>query len=239
MYQEKFFITSGDVDDHFDLKLSSIFTYFQIVSTNHSELLGLGKKETWDKGMCWVITRMKVVIYKLPKMLDTVIVKTHPGEIMSFLFPRFYQIYNEDGELLVAGSACWTLLDANTHKVIVKPVESAIAYPSEKHPDDISLPERVIGNDLSLVDTRRVRYSEIDLNRHVNNVKYIEFVIDTHDVEFFNKHYISEIVINFEREIMINDEVKFFSNGETPEIIVGEVDGVRRFSCKIAYSERK
>ena len=158
MYQEKFFVSSGDVDNHFELKLSSIFQFFQIVSANHSELLGLGKKETWDKGMCWVITRMKVQIFRLPKMLETVIVKTHPGEIMAFLFPRFYQIYSESGELLVAGSACWTLLDANTHKVIVKPVASVIAYPSEKHPDDISLPERVIGDDLSLVDSRKARY---------------------------------------------------------------------------------
>lgn len=239
MYQEKFFISSGDVDDHFDLKLSSIFQFFQIVSTNHSELLGLGKKETWDKGMCWVITRMKVVIYKMPKMLDTVIVKTHPGEIMTFLFPRYYQIYSEDGELLVAGSACWTLLDANTHKVIVKPVASAIAYPSEKHPDDISLPERVLGNDLSLVDTRKVRYSDIDLNGHVNNVKYIEYIIDTHNVSFYQKHRVKEIIINFEREIMNDDEIKFFSNGEFPEVIVGDVDDIRRFSARITYQDRK
>lgn len=238
MYQEKFFISSGDVDDHFDLKLSSIFQYFQIVSTNHSELLGLGKKETWDKGMCWVITRMKVVIYKMPKMLDTVVVKTHPGEIMSFLFPRFYQIYSLEGELLVAGSACWTLLNANTHKVIVKPVQSVIAYPSEKHPDDINLPERVLGNDLSLVDTRKVRYSDIDLNGHVNNVKYIEYIVDTHDVHFYQKNRIDEIVINFEREITINDEVKLSSNALNPEVVVGDVDGVRRFSAKISYQRR-
>ena len=238
MYQEKFFISSGDVDDHFELRLSSIFQFFQIVSTNHSELLGLGKKETWDKGMCWVITRMKVTIYKIPKMLDTVIVKTHPGEIMSFLFPRYYQIYSEDGELLVAGSACWTLLDARTHKVIIAPV-STVAYPSEKHPDDISLPERVLGDDLSLVDTRKARYSDIDLNGHVNNVKYIEYIVDTHDVSFYQKHQLQEIVINYEREITNGDEIKFYSNGAIPEIVIGEVDGVRRFSAKISYKDRK
>ena len=239
MYQEKFYISSGEVDDHFELKLSSIFQYFQIVSTNHSELLGLGKKETWDKGMCWVITRMKVVIYKTPKMLDTVIVKTRPGEIMSFIFPRFYEIYSEDGELLVAGSACWTLLDAHTHKVIVKPVAEVGNYPSEKHPDDIPLPERVLGSDLSKVDSRRVRYSDIDLNGHVNNVRYIEYLLDIHDVNFYNKYRINEITINFEKEIVIGDEVNFFSNGNIPEIVVGEVDNIRRFSAKLNYSERK
>ena len=239
MYQEKFYISSGDVDNHFELKLSAIFQYFQIVSTNHSELLGLGKKETWDKGMCWVITRMKVTIYKLPKMLDTVIVKTHPGEILTFLFPRYYQIYSEDGELLVAGSACWTLLDANTHKVIMRPVADVIAYPSEKHPDDISLPERVIATDLSKVDSRKARYSDIDLNGHVNNVKYIEYVIDTHDVKFYDKYQIKEICINYEREITEGSEISFFSNGEFPEIVTGEADGIRRFSAKVTYQNRK
>ena len=238
MYQEKFFVSSGDVDDHFEMKLSSVFRQFQIVSANHSELLGLGKKETWDKGMCWVITRMKVVIHKMPKMLDTVVIKTHPGEIMSFIFPRFYQIYSEDGELLVTGSACWTLLDANTHKVIMRPILGGIAYPSEKHPDDIGLPERVIGDNLSVVDTRKARYSDIDINGHVNNVKYIEYIIDSHNVSFYQKHRISEIVINFEREITNEDEVKILSNRAFPEIITGEVDDVRRFSCKLTFLDR-
>lgn len=239
MYQEKFFVSSGDVDDHFKLKLSSIFKFFQIVSSNHSELLGLGKKETIDKGMCWVISRMKVVVFKYPEMLETIIVKTHPGPIMSFLFPRYYQIYSESGELLATGSACWSLLDAVTHKVIIKPVANAINYPSETHPDDIPLPERIIGKDFSLLDSRKVRYSDIDINRHLNNIKYIEYLIDIHNVDFYDKNWISEIVINFEKEIKDDEEVKFYSNGQNPEIVMGEVNGVRSFTSKLVFKNRE
>ena len=116
IYQEKIFINSNDVDDHYDLKISTIFKYLQQTATNHAELIGLGMKDTFDKGMFWVITRMHVKILKMPKMLETLTVITHPGNMMMFLFPRFHEIYNEKGELVIVASSIWALLDVNTHK---------------------------------------------------------------------------------------------------------------------------
>ena len=239
MYQEKIFITSNDVDDHFDLKVSTIFKYLQQASTNHAEQIGLGKKDTIDKGMFWVITRMKVKILKMPKMHDTVLVTTHPGETMSFIFPRFYEIYDEKGELCILGSAVWLLLDLETHKVKMKPFPDDFVVPFEKLDEDLPLPEKVIYDNLNHVETRLVRYSDIDLNGHLNNTKYIDYIIDTHDINFYKKHRVNEIVVNYEKEIRNGDVVNIFTDGNIPEVIVGDVDGIHCFSARVSYEERK
>ena len=240
MYQEKIFITSNDVDDHYDLKISTIFKYLQQVSTNHAELLGLGKKDTVDKGMFWVITRMKVIIHKMPKMLETLTVTTHPGDMMLFIFPRFYEVYNEQGELVISGSSSWVLLDNETHKVKMKPFGDGYSLQGEKDERDIPVPEKVIGLDnIELVDERKVRYSDIDLNGHLNNTKYIDYITDTHDSHFYNKYCVKEILINYEKEIKDNDEVKLYSDNSIPEMIVGDVNDSHCFIAKINYEERK
>ena len=238
MYQENIFITSNDVDNHYDLKISSLFKYLQQVSTNHAEKIGLGKKDTVDKGMFWVITRMKVVIYKMPKMLDTIRVTTHPGNILMFVFPRFYEIYSEEGELLVAASSSWALLDNDTHKVIMKPNVDYSKYVGEKLDEDIALPEKVTFLVLEKEEERKVRYSDIDLNGHLNNTKYIEYIVDTHDINFYQNRRIQEIVINYEKEIKDGDIVTIYSDHQEEETIVGDVEGKHSFIAKVTYIKR-
>lgn len=238
MYQEKVFITSNDVDDHYELKVSTIFKYLQQVSTNHAELLGIGMKDTADKGMFWVITRMKVVIHKMPRMLETLTVTTHPGEMRLFIFPRLYEIYNEQGELVISASSTWVLLDAVTHKIKMKPFDDGFTIPSDLLKEDLPLPEKIRIEDTELVDERKVRYSDIDLNGHLNNTKYIEYIIDTHDINFYNKYYVNSIEINYEKEIRNNEIVKLYSNNQFPELIIGDVDGSHSFICRIEYKER-
>lgn len=237
MYEEKFFITSNDVDDHYELKITSLFKYLQQVSTNHAEIIGFGKKDTVDKGMFWVITRMKVVIHRLPKMLETIKVTTHPGETQIFIFPRHYQIYDENNNLIVTASSSWAVLDLETHKVKVNPFGN-LQIPFERIDEDISLPSKVIGECHRLIEKRKVRYSDIDLNGHLNNTKYIEYMIDTHDQDFYNKYQVKEITINYEKEVRNTDTVTLFTNDEIPETIIGEVDGVRAFITKIEYQNR-
>ena len=76
MYREKLLITSNDVDDHLNLKVSSIFKFMQMVSTNHSEKIHVGQKDTIDVGMCWVITRMQVVIRRTSLWIEKLFVGT-------------------------------------------------------------------------------------------------------------------------------------------------------------------
>ena len=238
MYEEKIFVTSNDVDEHYKTKLSAIFKYLQQVSTDHAELIGLGKKDTVEKGMFWVITRMKVVIHKLPEMLETLTVTTHPGDLMLFVFPRFYEVYNEKGELVISASSSWVLLDSNTHKLVTKPPVDYSLYIPEKSRDDIPIPEKINFEDIEKIETRKVRYSDIDLNSHLNNTKYIEYITDIHNTDFYRENYFKEIVINYEKEVMDNQEVELFSNNQIPEIVVGKVNGNTCFTAKITYSKR-
>ena len=131
----------------------------------------------------------------------------------------------------------WCIIDKTTRRVVLKPSEFDVVKP-EHNKDDMEMPEKVSGDSLSLVDTRKVRYTEIDLNGHLNNTEYIEFMLDTHEVDFYKKNRITSILINYDKEIKAGEVVELYSNKNEPEVIRGTVDGVNRFTASITY-ERK
>ena len=237
MYKEKMLITSIDVDDHLCLKVSSIFKFFQQVSTNHCEKLNIGQKDTIDKGVCWVVTKMQFVIHKYPKMNDEVIVTTHPGVTNKFLFPRFYEMYDKKGNLLISGSSIWVLIDMNTRHVVLKP-DLGKNIPGEKNKDDIEIPESItVQDELVKVEDRKVRYNDIDLNGHLNNTKYVDYIIDLNDREFYSQKMVKEIIINYDKEIRDGNVVSLLVNKDR-SIVRGEVEGKTSFTALLIYGDR-
>ena len=138
---------------------------------------------------------------------------------------------------MVSASSLWTIIDKTTRHVVMKP-EGLAHIPIEHHKDDISLPEKVVGEANNLVDTRKVKYTEIDLNGHLNNTQYVEFLLDTHEPEFYKAHKIKSIIMCYDKEIKGGNIVKLYSNNSNPEIIKGMVGEGVHFSALLNYEKR-
>ena len=234
MYKEKIVITSNDVDKFLNLKVSSFFKYFQQVSTKHSEIIKVGTADTIDKGMSWVIIRMEVRIYDYPKMNEEVLVTTHPGEVKMFLFPRYYEMYDKKGKLLASSSAMWVVLDSKTRRVLNKPFGDR-KFPSETCKDDIPLPEKIKIGEVTKYEDRVVRYSDIDLNGHLNNTKYIDFMLDTKEAGFYDDKLITKIVVNYDKELREGEKVSLYVNDN---VVQGKNEYVSYFAAYIEYKNR-
>ena len=238
MYKEKIKLSSVDVDSNLNLRMPSIFKFFQQVSSNHSEILGVGKNNTIDKNMRWIILRFKVVVYDYPKLNDEIIVSTHPGETRKFLFPRHYQIYDKKGKLLVSACAIWLVINAETRRVVVKPFGDS-AFKAEHSKDDIPVPEAfLVDDELNKVEDRLVRYSDTDLNGHLNNIKYVEYILDVNNREFYSNHRIKEITINYEKEIRENQTLSIYKN-QNPlnQYIKGCIGETSSFTANVVFQK--
>ena len=237
MYKQKIHITSLDVDSNLELKVSSLFKLLQLVGSNHVAELKAGHLDLMKYNMLWVVIRMDVKIYRTPKLEEDLLFTTHPGENKSFIFPRYFEIYDKKGELVISVSSLWALIDATTRRVVLKP-DGFVKIKAEKDKNDLPDPTKIVGDASNLVNTHKVRYTDIDLNGHFNNTSYIECILNTHENDFYKKHRLSSISINYDREIRDGETIELFSNGNIPEIIKGKVGGENRFTAQIEYEER-
>lgn len=237
MYEKKFQINSNDVDSNLELRLSNLFRYMQDVASEHSAFFHASHSELKELNYAWVVFRFEVRLFKMPKLDEEIIVSTHPGDKRAFMYPRFFEFYDSNRNLIGASSSMWAIIDRSTRKVVISP-RGVGEIPGESESNDIPLPDRIKDDADIFLEDRKVRYSEIDLNGHLNNTQYVEYIMDTHEPSFYKSHRIKQINIDYDKEIREGDVISLFTNDEEIEIIKGTSGDTRNFIAKIVYESR-
>ena len=237
MFKKVFQISNNDVDTKFELKVSAIFRLFQDVAMLATKDAKVDSMSLSERNIDWVITRMNVEIKRLPKCDDEITVCTYPGKDMAMLYPRYFFIIDSKGEVIVRSSSIWALIDNNTRRVIVdRDVISKL--PEEKPDDQLPLPEKIsLPDDNRFIEKRTIHYSDLDFNSHMNNVRYVELLTDTHDSAFYKNHHIKSINLNYMKEIKEKEAVEIFTDASNPETISVNVNGSLAFLGKVTYSD--
>lgn len=236
MYQKDFIISNNDVDYRFQLKISSIFRFFQDVALLATQDKGVDSISLAKKNIDWVITRMDVEISRLPKCNETITVCSYPGKDLAMLYPRFFYILDEKKEVIIRASSVWALINAKERKVIVDR-DVIEKLPAETSPYELPLPGKILASeDKLLVEQRKIHYSDLDFNCHMNNVRYVELLMDAHDFDFYKNHRPSFISLNYIKEIKEQETVSIYSDKNNPEIIEVKVDGVTSFLGKVTFT---
>ena len=230
---KKYLVDTGCVDQNKKLRLSNLFLMFQESAEEHSEILGIGHDKTTFAGRKWVITRYSLKINRMPKFEENINVYTYPGKPNPFFLYRHFYVTDENGNLLVVASSIWTILDAKTNKIVSNPFD--VNIPGESKDFELELPKKINDDAFNKVKEHQIEYSDIDLNGHVNNIKYIELIQNIHDTEFYKNNEIDTFVINYFSEIKEKENVSLFVNKGETEVIKGSVDNRDCFKAIITY----
>ena len=235
MFTKKVLIGSNDIDQNLTVRIASLMRIIQDTIMDHTEEIHVGKQDTIDKGIIWVVTRLRLDIERLPKYQEEILIKTYPGATKSFFYQRFLSIEDMSGNTIVKLSSIWTLLDAKTRMITLNQ-EIASRCLEEHHDGELPLPEKIdIKHELGIKDERRVRYHDVDLNGHLNFTKYIEFILDLYSSDFYRKNPIKSIILNYAKEIKEDQIVKVLASDTNPDELKIVSDLGDHLFAKIEY----
>ena len=233
-YKKEYIVDTGFVDSNKRLALSKMFLMFQEVAEAHADLLGTGKANTTDVGLKWIITRYSVKFNRVPTYGERVNVYTYPGKNNPFFFYRYFYIEDEKGNLLITASSVWAVLDAKTNKIVTNPFGKKL--PEETKEFELPLPKKIEEDTSNKVKEHFVEYSDIDLNGHLNNTRYIELIQNIHDSEFYKNHEFANFTVNYFSEIKEKEIVSLYSEiNNKLEIVKGAVGDRDSFKALIEY----
>ena len=237
MYKKEFIISNNDVDYRFNLKPANLYRIFQDIALKATEEVGSDSISLSKRGIDWVITRMDVEIKRLPRCNEKITVCTYPGKDLAMLYPRYFYILDENNNVIIRASSIWALIDAKTRKVIVDK-DTIKKLPPETSEYELPLPGKIAASEeKNLIETRTIHYSDLDFNCHMNNVRYVELLMDVHDFEFYKTHRPTFISLNYMKEIREKDKVSVYSDLNNPETIEVQVDGGTSFLAKVTFVE--
>jgi acyl-ACP thioesterase len=202
-------IRAFDVDANNRLKVITIFDYFQDAASNHAEELKVGYSDLIPKGFFWVLSWAKLEFIDYAKFMDEIKIQTWGKKQFKLYSMRDFLIMDVDENVLCKATTAWLLLDAKSLRPKIMP---------QLFPDVIFLEEKSALDDLpqkfpiipqtEKVFTKEIKYSDIDLNRHANNAKYVELLYDCYDQEFHNSHQMKILTTSFLSESKYGDKVQ-------------------------------
>ena len=186
--------------------LVAICNLLQEVAGEHAQLHHLGYEDMQHKGQFWVLNRLRVKVTNYPDWKSTVELRTWVNSMKGPFSYRNFSMYNEQGQVLLAACSLWVLMDAESRRPV-----RILKYSLPVLENAASLcgqPEKLKPlNDSILIATHKVKPSDLDMVGHVNNVKYLEWMLDALDGEFDK---VKMIDVNYLQESFINDEVDLF-----------------------------
>ena len=205
----------SDFDTYERLLPSAVLDLCQDVATLQAKDMGLGFDEMRSMGLMWAIVRMKYEVLENPSLHTAVVVSTWPHTLSRFSFLRDYEIKDaETGKVYVKATSEWVMMDIATR---------SFASPKDNYSGPMDFcekrnfekkPRKVKDFTLEGLMPYNVTpaFSDTDVNGHVNNAKYANFVMNAlnlkreREIKTFQIDYRLEVKRDEQIEIYVLDE---------------------------------
>lgn len=153
----------------------------------------------------WVLSRLAIEIESMPKQYDKFYVETWVESAMRYFTYRNFRITSEDGATVYGyGRSVWAMIDTETRQPqdilavrngqISNWIEADKECPIE-HGSRVKISDKA--QHVRTIDTY---YNDVDVNGHINSVKYIEHVLDLFDLRWYKRHDIRRFEIAYVAE---------------------------------------
>ncbi|WP_125154192.1 acyl-[acyl-carrier-protein] thioesterase [Clostridium rectalis] len=198
-----------EVDCNKNALITAIMNYFGDISTYQSEQRNNGLDYMKDNNIAWVLYKWDISINKFPCYGEKVRVRTIPYSFRRFYAYRKFQILDRYDNIMVDAISIWFLIDAEKRKPIRIPKNMFTVYGLTEKDNKILDTPKLIPTDVTDHEkVFNVRYEDIDTNGHVNNVKYISWIMETVPIEIVTNHRLQRIIVVYEKETKYGEIVK-------------------------------
>jgi medium-chain acyl-[acyl-carrier-protein] hydrolase len=192
------------------LNLYSLFNYLQDIASDHAIRLGFGRDDLLRENRIWVLSRIYAEIAEWPQWEDTIVVKTWPNGIDRLFALRNFDVSFPDGRHIASATSSWLILDMTTRKVQRPDSILAKFYPDlnpNQSPIRYASKLEASGKESNSSRLYRISVSDLDLNLHTNNVRYLTWVSDCYKLDFVMENVPRSAEINYLAESQFGEEV--------------------------------
>ncbi|MBP1618981.1 MAG: acyl-[acyl-carrier-protein] thioesterase [Bacteroidetes bacterium] len=210
-------------------------------ASKHAEERGFGYSVMTERGKAWVLSRMYIQICEYPTNETQISVNTWVTDINKLFTERCFSIEDKNGREIGFARSLWAALDVETRRptnildlgeltgYICKktcPIEpiSKIGQPKEE---------------AKLRSEFTVQYSDIDINKHLNSMKYIEHFVDVFPIQMYHDKEIRDFNVNYLLEGHYGEKLQVLETGIEPDVFTLTMKNAEKAIClaKVGWAQ--
>ena len=181
---------------------------------NHSQKRGWGIGALNETHHTWVLSRLSIEMMEMPRNYQHCQVRTWVESVMKLFTTRNFAIEDAEGRPMGYARSVWAMIDMETRRPcdLLNLYDGDIlnyAVSEEENICPIEGHGRVRFRDAQLVRTIGTYYSDVDINGHINSIKYIEHILDLFTREQMERG-IRRFEIAYKAESYMGDALSFY-----------------------------
>lgn len=203
-------VQTFDIDRRRRMTLAALVRQMQEAAMQN--VMGL-KVSVWDmeaEHLSWVLLRKNLNVERLPLVGEKLSIVTYPAGFEKVFTYRDFKVYDENEKLIATSSTTWLLLDTQTRRMTRIP-DFVLAFAPQIPPPEDCLPRAKTNvPKLERVDASlpfRTNFHDLDFNGHLNNVFYIQWMLETLPDEVLENGHFRSLDIQYKVESHWKDEV--------------------------------
>lgn len=179
----------------------------------HATDRGFGMSTLNEENYTWVLSRLAIEMDDMPYQYEKFTIQTWVENVYRLFTDRNFAIINKDGIKIGYARSIWAMINMNSRKPadllsmhggnIVDYVCDGVDCPIEK-------PSRIKIDTKEVTETLVAKYNDIDINGHVNSIRYIEHILDLFPIQYYQTMRIRRFEIAYIAESYYGDELKFY-----------------------------
>lgn len=171
------------------------------VATQHAEDRGFGFNSMTEQKRVWVLSRLVVEIFEYPSNDSEISVHTWISDVNKVFTERCFAFIDADNKILGYARSIWASIDLESRRPTNILELVGLTDYNTGEPSPIEGMKKILPiKETDVLTSFDVKYSDIDINKHLNSMKYIEHYIDVFDIELFKEKEISRLEISYLNE---------------------------------------
>lgn len=205
-----FSIRIAETDAHHLLTIPALAERLQEIAWQHSETRAVDVPRLLEQGVSWVLSRMRIEVAELPTHNQVVTLKTWISAIDRYFYYREFHLTDADtGRSLVRATSVWGVLDMVKRRIVAIPdfIRNETAVYADFEPLAPASGKLPALTEAVFSESFVARWHDLDANRHVNNTRYFQWLIEALPADFLDTHTLLQLDVIFRAEARLGEGI--------------------------------
>lgn len=208
-FDKKFELRYSEMDKTGDTAPTTILTLLEETAADHCYSIDNSLYDLKEQDIGWVLLSGIMQMYRYPSYKEKIIIRTWMSSYSIIKGIRENIIYDEQDNIIGRAKGLWVFFDIKRRRPVqifddIKEKWSYCHEESIKHKISINIEVSESGSHIKKHDVNRY---DIDMYNHLNNIRYLQWVIDSMDEDIVDNCFLSSIEGRFVAEVKEGDTI--------------------------------